>query len=151
MLAHASTEDCQTELAIIINSIEEGVFDHLVSIGLLVRMQKLFMGKAQMVKALSLPQHLLYLLFPRPESASESALEKPRKYAILQLLDSIFSSEEVARNYIMDFTVVVKSMHISTVELLFRLADAKETNALGIALILLLLNMSTCQCREWWR
>ena len=149
MLACVSTVDCFNELTWIISSIEEGAFDDLLVISLLLRIRKLCENKADLVKAISLPQHVLYLLFARFEHAKESVLEKPRKYAMLQLLDTLFSEPQVVDNYVHDFGVTIKSMPVTTVEWVFNLVDTKETNALGIALILLLLSKATESSREW--
>ena len=149
MLAHASAADCFNELTWIILSIEEGALDDLLVISLLLRIQKLCENKADLVKAVSLPQHILYLLFARSETVKESVLEKPRKYAMLQLLDAMFSEPRVVENYVHDFGVTIKSMPVMTVEWLFNLVDTKETNALGIALILLLLSKATESSRKW--
>ena len=149
MLAHASTVDCLNKLSWLILSIEEGAFDDLFVISLLLRIRKLCQNKADLIKGVSLPQHMLYLLFARLETTKESVLEKPRKYAILQLLDTLFSDPQVVANYVQDFGVTIKSMPVMTVEWLFNLVDTKETNALGTALILLLLSKATEESREW--
>ena len=104
------------------------------------RLQTLVVNHPDTIKAVSLPQYLLYLIFARNR---DSPLNWPSKYAMLQLLDMIFNSSQVAINYIVASDLRLNGSVLNTVEYYFSLVDSSHTHALGIALILLLVRTAT--------
>ena len=150
LLRHAEESTYLYELSTLLQAMAADSFDELFIISVVLhsfshiqvcnRLQTLVVNHPDTIKAVSLPQYLLYLLFARNR---ESPLNWPSKYAVLQLLDMLFNSSQVAVNYIVASDLRLNGSVLNTVEYYFSLLDSSHTHALGIALILLLVRTAT--------
>ena len=136
LLRNAEEKDCREQLVRLMSALVADTFDELFVISLLIRLPQLVVDKPDLIQAVSIPQYSLYLLSTRTNSTT---LCWAVKYAMLQLLDSLFSSTQVAANFILSSDLKLKNSLVNTVESFFSLVDVDNTHDLGVALILLLL------------
>lgn len=150
LLRHAEESAYLYELSVLLQAMAADTFDELFVISVLLdsithsqvcsRLQTLVVNHPDTIKAVSFPQYILYLLFARNRA---SPLNWPSKYAMVQLLDAMFNSSQVAINYILASDLKLNGSVINTVEYYFSLVDSPHTHALGVALILLLVRTAT--------
>ena len=130
LLRNAEEKDRREQLSRLMDALVADTFDELFVISLLIRLPQLVVDNPDLIQAVSIPQYMLYLFSTRNASTT---LCWAVKYSMLQLLDSLFSSSQVAANFIL------KNSLMNTVESFFSLVDVDSTHDLGVALILLLL------------
>ena len=92
LLRNAEEKDCREQLSRLMSALVADTFDELFVISLLIRLPQL-VDKPDRIQAVSLPQYMLYLLSTRNNATT---LCWAVKYAMLQLLDSLFGSTQVA-------------------------------------------------------
>ena len=96
LLRNAEEKDCREQLSRLMSALVADTFDELFVISLLIRLPQLVADKPDMIQAVSIPQYMLYLLSTRNNSTT---LCWAVKYAMLQLLDHLFGSTQVAANF----------------------------------------------------
>ena len=134
LLRNAEEKDRREQLSRLMDALVADTFDELFVISLLIRLPQLVVDNPDLIQAVSIPQYMLYLFSTRNASTT---LCWAVKYSMLQLLDSLFSSSQVAANFILSSDLKLKNSLMNTVESFFSLVDS--THDLGVALILLLL------------
>ena len=135
LLRNAEEKDRREQLSRLMDALVADTFDELFVISLLIRLPQLVVDNPDLIQAVSIPQYMLYLFSTRNASTT---LCWAVKYSMLQLLDSLFSSQ-VAANFILSSDLKLKNSLMNTVESFFSLVDVDSTHDLGVALILLLL------------
>ena len=136
LLRNAEEKDRREQLSRLMDALVADTFDELFVISLLIRLPQLVVDNPDLIQAVSIPQYMLYLFSTRNASTT---LCWAVKYSMLQLLDSLFSSSQVAANFIHSSDLKLKNSLMNTVESFFSLVDVDSTHDLGVALILLLL------------
>ena len=101
----------------------------------------------ELLKATSLPQHLIYFLF---SSNQQTPLTWPCKYAVLELFDHSLSTQEAVVNLILTTSVWINESFVNPMEYLFNLIDHSHTTEFGTAVVLCVLRIATDRLAYAW-